>query len=221
MTRTYALDAANVNARSVKMWLWIGASVDVYGGARREWYPRQDSNLRTRFRKPLLYPLSYGGVPSSIATARAELRGELFADFEADVFDDKVEALKSGESRDDDTRKLTAAAIDALESIVRRIRSTGARPVLVVPPCLDARAELISFARDRVDADVVAFNDPERFPILYDPANRFDAGHLNHAGAMVFSKLLAEARRGPLVDHELKEALEAGGAHPDEKRLHQ
>jgi hypothetical protein len=24
--------------------------------------PRQESNLRTRFRKPLLYPLSYGGA---------------------------------------------------------------------------------------------------------------------------------------------------------------
>lgn len=24
--------------------------------------PRQDSNLRTRLRRPLLYPLSYGGV---------------------------------------------------------------------------------------------------------------------------------------------------------------
>ena len=26
------------------------------------WCPRQDSNLGTRFRKPLLYPLSYGGA---------------------------------------------------------------------------------------------------------------------------------------------------------------
>jgi TRAP-type C4-dicarboxylate transport system permease small subunit len=34
-------------------------------------------------------------------------------------------------------------------------------------------------------------------------------------------QLLREARRGPLVDHELKEVLEAAGAHPDEKRLHQ
>jgi hypothetical protein len=25
------------------------------------WRPRKDSNLRTRFRKPMLYPLSYGG----------------------------------------------------------------------------------------------------------------------------------------------------------------
>ena len=24
--------------------------------------PRQDSNLRTRFRKPMLYPLSYGSI---------------------------------------------------------------------------------------------------------------------------------------------------------------
>ena len=30
--------------------------------ASRSWYPRQDSNLRTRFRKPMLYPLSYGGL---------------------------------------------------------------------------------------------------------------------------------------------------------------
>jgi hypothetical protein len=25
------------------------------------WCPREDSNLRTRFRKPMLYPLSYEG----------------------------------------------------------------------------------------------------------------------------------------------------------------
>ena len=29
---------------------------------QREWYPRRESNLRTWFRKPLLYPLSYGGT---------------------------------------------------------------------------------------------------------------------------------------------------------------
>ena len=29
---------------------------------REVWYPRQESNLRTWFRKPLLYPLSYGGT---------------------------------------------------------------------------------------------------------------------------------------------------------------
>jgi hypothetical protein len=38
------------------------------------WYPRQDSNLRTWFRKPLLYPLSYGGFRVSISEVVAALR---------------------------------------------------------------------------------------------------------------------------------------------------
>jgi hypothetical protein len=37
--------------------------------------PRQDSNLRTRFRKPLLYPLSYG----SITCFRSSFRLQCFS----------------------------------------------------------------------------------------------------------------------------------------------
>ena len=43
----------------------IGSSM-----ARRwfRWYPRRDSNPRTRLRRPVLYPLSYGGsTPSTIS----------------------------------------------------------------------------------------------------------------------------------------------------------
>ena len=36
-----------------------------------QWYPRQDSNLRTWFRKPLLYPLSYGGAGGVYRDVRA------------------------------------------------------------------------------------------------------------------------------------------------------
>jgi hypothetical protein len=32
--------------------------------------PRQDSNLRTRLRRPALYPLSYGGDATSVPSAR-------------------------------------------------------------------------------------------------------------------------------------------------------
>jgi glycogen debranching enzyme len=38
-------------------------------GIRQAACPRQESNLRTRFRKPLLYPLSYGGAETIIADA--------------------------------------------------------------------------------------------------------------------------------------------------------
>ncbi len=43
-------------------------------GIMRTSRPRKDSNLRTRFRKPMLFPLSYGGVTHTssewAATAR-------------------------------------------------------------------------------------------------------------------------------------------------------
>src|SRR4051812_18296218 len=35
--------------------------------ALERWYPRRESNSRTWFRKPPLYPLSYGGVRSEPA----------------------------------------------------------------------------------------------------------------------------------------------------------
>ena len=39
------------------------------------WRPQQDSNLRTRLRRPLLYPLSYGGWRT--LSARTVVRGRL------------------------------------------------------------------------------------------------------------------------------------------------
>ena len=47
---------------------WFGRS----DWTHRNGCPRQDSNLRTRLRRPALYPLSYEGVPSpSLATPSA------------------------------------------------------------------------------------------------------------------------------------------------------
>ena len=37
----------------------------------RPWCPRQDSNLRTRLRRPVLYPLSYEGGPTQHTLAPA------------------------------------------------------------------------------------------------------------------------------------------------------
>ena len=36
------------------------------------WYPRRDSNARTRLRRPVLYPLSYGGLAAFYAPHRAQ-----------------------------------------------------------------------------------------------------------------------------------------------------
>ena len=46
--------------------------------AARRWSPRQESNLRTWFRKPLLCPLSYGGTPTVYGrSVEAEVRSPL------------------------------------------------------------------------------------------------------------------------------------------------
>src|SRR5690606_2673956 len=43
--------------------------------AETEWYPRQDSNLRTWLRRPVLYPLSYGGGVGTPPILRDETQG--------------------------------------------------------------------------------------------------------------------------------------------------
>ena len=46
-----------------------------FGGERPAVRPRQDSNLRTRLRRPVLYPLSYeGGTTPERSPARARRR---------------------------------------------------------------------------------------------------------------------------------------------------
>ena len=76
--------------------------------------------------------------------------------------------------------------------IVARIRRHGARAVLLVPPCLAPRGDLIRMATEEIGVDVLVFNSPESFPTLYEAEMRFDAGHLNERGALELSRLLGE-----------------------------
>lgn len=54
--------------RQSRHWLWVTGMLAGTGSGKHPrkassaiWSPREDSNLRARFRKPVLYPLSYGG----------------------------------------------------------------------------------------------------------------------------------------------------------------
>lgn len=40
---------------------------------------------------------------------------------------------------------------------------------------------------------ILAFDDPDHYPELYTPEHRYDAGHLNDVGALIFSRELAQA----------------------------
>lgn len=50
-------------------------------GSTKQWCPRQESNLRTRIRNPMLYPLSYGGGYLFVLFYNQFLAGKYFASF--------------------------------------------------------------------------------------------------------------------------------------------
>ena len=73
----------------------------------------------------------------------------------------------------------------------RTIRGLGATPVFIIPPTLP-QVPLQFRERPKPPGTVTAFNDAKAYPALYEPAIRFDKGHLSRAGAELFSKTLAE-----------------------------
>lgn len=154
---------------------------------------------------PLSSERSAGNSPSlgarndgfvSLDEERATLfamRRDWYDAFEEDRYGEKLAALKAGVESEDGESAVTDFEIDLLRSAIERARVHGARVVLVVPPCLATRASLILRAKAIEGVRVLAFNDPERYPELYDPALRFDVGHLNARGAERFTQLLGEA----------------------------
>jgi hypothetical protein len=63
----------------------------------------------------------------------------------------------------------------------------GARLVLIAPPTVGAAfAPLPDSGLLFLD-----FSSPDRYPELFAVEHRFDRGHLNHAGALLYSRLLA------------------------------
>jgi hypothetical protein len=90
------------------------------------------------------------------------------------------------------------------------VSDLGFRSILVIAP--------VSYrctAPDWVDAaglpvTVLAFNDPERYPAFYRPEFRLNANHLNYAGAVRYSTLLA-MRISAILD------VEKGVGRPDRR----
>ena len=64
----------------------------------------------------------------------------------------------------------------------------GARPVLILTPTLKEKENFTALPEG---VPVLRFQDPNAFPQLFDPAHCYDNEHLNHAGAQIFTDLLA------------------------------
>src|SRR5918995_2504733 len=66
--RRAAVRDRRARGRPSSIWRVVSAGVDDSSAPSCWWRPRQDSNLRTRLRRPALYPLSYEGEAGSLAT---------------------------------------------------------------------------------------------------------------------------------------------------------
>lgn len=82
---------------------------------------------------------------------------------------------------------LPAGAQDNLEHMIGKIRGAGAQPVLLISPAVSP----LTFVPRRDVAPVLDFSDPARWPELFAPESRLDAGHLTHAASERYTRLLA------------------------------
>ncbi len=91
---------------------------------------------------------------------------------------------------------------EALEAMIAKVERLGATPVLIVAP---VTAKKVFFPQpERVKKTIVLdFNDPVRFPELYENRHRIDTDHLNAAGAEAFTRLLAEQWTAAIHAREL------------------
>lgn len=77
----------------------------------------------------------------------------------------------------------------AVRGVIADVREIGAEPIFVIAPTVNP-AENFTELPD--GAAVFAFNDPARYPALFDPAHHYDTWHLNPRGAVHFTALVAD-----------------------------
>lgn len=128
-----------------------------------------------------LGPARDGFIPSD-----AVMRGVKLADYQR-----QLAALPDATSRQ---LRLGPVPQENLEAMLARVRAHGAEPILFIAP---TQAGYTMLPRREV-APVLDFSDPARWPELFDPKYRADAGHLNTEGAELFTRALAD-RFFPLV----------------------
>ncbi len=147
-------------------------------GRGAEWM--EDRLTSKKKKKPPLEPKEWAGKEGFNAGLTTAMAGRELADFE-----EKVASLP----RQLSPKSLSPAFSDAVRKLIVDIRKAGAEPVFLIAPTLNPYE---NFARLPDGEPLLAFNDPRRYPRLFDPAMHYDGWHLNEKGAIYFTDLVAE-----------------------------
>lgn len=89
------------------------------------------------------------------------------------------------------TEELHPVALALYGDLVRATERLGARLILVTLPGLTPRDDTIRAAR-ALRVPLMRFDRPDLDPELYRMEDRYDRYHLNHSGAVAFTRALAE-----------------------------
>ena len=85
---------------------------------------------------------------------------------------------------------------ELIADIARETRARGVEFVLVILPSQSADRAFEERLLAELDAPVLRYDLPERYPELYAIENRWDSGHLSAEGARIFSRMLARDYAG-------------------------
>jgi hypothetical protein len=125
---------------------------------------------------------------SSDSIARQAKRHRRFLD-NLDDYERDVAALRASPPR---SVELGAQQRRWLQRLVGDLERDGMNIVFYMAPILSNVSWRVVLESLDIEFDYVGFNDAIKYPELYAVSNRFDFGHLNAAGASVFSQLLAD-----------------------------
>ena len=110
------------------------------------------------------------------------------SEYERDV--KELRSYHQGTSLSDST--LPYNKRNLIKRIVKAIHRSGATPVFIITPTLDTAEDLYQAYQEGLIPNLLAYNDPSKYPQFYGLENRHDAGHLNIHAARAFSKELAQ-----------------------------
>jgi hypothetical protein len=115
---------------------------------------------------------------------------------ELDEYGGRVAELGQAPDGPDGPARAAPQAVRVFQEIERQIEALGARPVFVAQAGLYLNGDLVAAAQSGALATLLRFDQPERFPDLYEVEARFDSNHLNALGAERFTRHLAAAYLG-------------------------
>jgi hypothetical protein len=88
---------------------------------------------------------------------------------------------------------------EALDRMIADVRAAGAEPILVVSPSPFPNENFTNLPEN---VAVWSFLGPNEYPDLYDAKYHFDTGHLNPAGARIYTDLLSARFASHIADRK-------------------